>query len=363
MVGREVALFLALMGGEVVPICRSRLAGAFLERCGLTCRYGSVAFRDEAVTLLEDCDLVADFSLPRGSLHKCLTATRDLVENCALCAPARVPLVYISSIMALGVPPNAGRLRKYVFAHTQYAALKRHGERIGRRSSKGRRPFYVLRLGQVHGELQGVSALFVDEIRRGPIYLPEAGEIPSYTVFCFTIAEALQAIAAGKEKPGTYTLVSSPPWTWREVYGHFSRRAGVALEIRPAGSADHRYGGIGGVARKVLGLAVQQAYDHRELIQAYGLRWFPGLETRIRAWHLRRLARSEIGAMESKQGSWPKTLMGELLGRRLVSLTDSRSTMDEVAEKVRGLVRAEPIRIRRGEGSSHKAVPWVRSLG
>src|SRR5712691_12660779 len=78
MVGREVALFLALMGGEVVPICRSRLAGAFLERCGLTCRYGSVAFRDEAVTLLEDCDLVADFSLPRGSLHKCLTATRDL---------------------------------------------------------------------------------------------------------------------------------------------------------------------------------------------------------------------------------------------------------------------------------------------
>jgi hypothetical protein len=65
--------------------------------------------------------------------------------------------------------------------------------------------------------------------------------------------------------------------------------------------------------------------------------------------------------MESKLGTRRKMVTGKIPGGRLVTLTDSRSTMDEVAEKVRGLVRAGLIRA--GEGASHRAALWVRSLG
>jgi len=105
---------------------------------------------------------------------------------------------------------------------------ERDARRAGRRLGK---EVYVLRLGHVCGELQNLTALIRDQIARGPILMPGGGDRPSNTVYTATVVEAACHIGAGRERPGTYDLLSNPQWTWRQVYDYEASRCGLRLQL------------------------------------------------------------------------------------------------------------------------------------
>ena len=340
-VGREVCLFLSVMGVKVVPISRTELGGIFLERCGLQCRYGAIGKMEDAKRLLEGCDLVADFSHPHGLPAEVRPAVKTNIENALNWAPAKTPYVYISTISAFGMLHGESRMKNYRLAHTRYAADKRYLERLAL-SGQSTRDVYALRLGQVHGELQKVSQEFMEEAASGEVCLPFGSNTPSYTVFCFTIAEALVNIALGKERPGLYTLVSTPAWTWEEAYAYWARRHDPKLELVINQNQELEQSIFRlplNLIRFLLSPVIRLVITHRELFMNYLLMEFPNIQDRVRAEYLRRRAAVEIAQGRRREdGVRRKFWVGEVPGERLISLSDSRLTMGSSTQAVRTIV-------------------------
>ena len=338
-VGREVCLFLSVMGADVVPISRTELGGIFLERCGLTCRYGSVSDKNDAKRLLEGCDLVADFAHPRNLPAKIRRAVKSNIDNIVHCAPQGASYVYISTISAYGMRDEDSKMKDYFLPRTLYAGDKRHLERHAL-SYKKKRDVYVLRLSQVHGILQTVSQQFMEETEVGKLTLPFSVDTDSYTVFCYSIAEALINIAQGKERVGRYTFVSTPTWSWGEIYTYWAKQCGGKLQISSKENVDSKHIGLRSfqnLMRWLLTPIVRLGMKHRQLILNYFLvrnSWF---QERMQAEHLRRKAISEMGEKNSLEGG-RKFQIGKIPGNRLVSLTDSRLTMEEATLAVRVII-------------------------
>ncbi|MFH1702698.1 MAG: NAD(P)-dependent oxidoreductase [Nitrospirota bacterium] len=339
-VGREVCLFLSVMGVKVVPISRTELGGIFLERCGLPCRYGAIGNSEDAKRLLEGCDLVADFSHPHGLPAEVRPAVKSNIENALRWAPAESPYVYISTISAFGMLHSESKIKNYRLSHTMYAADKRYLERLAL-SGQGQRAVYVLRLGQVHGDLQRVSQEFMEEAAFGKVYFPFSVNTASYTVFCFTIAEALMNITLGKERPGRYTLVSTPPWTWGEVYAYWARQNDSKLELVTNENQELQQSGFRlllNLGRFLLTPVIRFGIAHRELFMNYLLIRFPKMQDRMQAEYLRHKAAAEIAQGRREEGVRRKFWVGEVPGERLTSLSDSRLTMESATQAIRTIV-------------------------
>jgi nucleoside-diphosphate-sugar epimerase len=337
-VGQEVCLFLSLRKDvTVVPISRTTYGTALLTRLGLSCRVGSVEDPSRAKDLLSGCDLVADFALPRGLCADVRRVTHTLIMNCVTNAPAGACYVYASTLMAFGTGPSEKEFRWRRIPRTLYASNKRYGERLALGfARKNRRDAFILRLGEVHGELQRVSKGVESQMRPQTAYIPDC---PGYSVFCYTIAEALVNIALGKETPGAYSLVSSPEWTWEEMYRYLAARVGIDPEIvlvneaSAAGSMLQRIASCSRFAGAPVAAALRR---NRELLGSVFFRFFPGSETTLRAKWLTRQASAQIAEGRRSTQYWPFAPMwGTPPGRRLASLSDSRRTMGPAVAQVR----------------------------
>lgn len=331
-VGTELCLTLSLMGTHPIAICRSSLAATFLERCGIECRVGSVADSGLAPALLGDADVIFDLSLPRKSVSESRALSRRIMENALAAAAPHARYVFTSTYMALGMNSPGQPFRHHLFAGSNYGATKRVLERLtAKLGRKYSRDTYVLRLGQVHGELQPVSRFSLELVRQEPRVIVPAG--PSNTVFVFSIAEAARAIAEGHERPGLYMMTSSPQWSWKDLHAYFARRSGREVEIREATVRE----ASGRAFRGLAGFALR----HREFFTGYVLPHFPEWESRVKAAYARRSAAAQIA--ELGNGFIPiyqEAYRGEAPGSRLASLTDSRQTMEPVRREVRRLIDA-----------------------
>jgi nucleoside-diphosphate-sugar epimerase len=337
-VGQEVCLFLSLMEDvDVIPISRTIYGTAFLTRLGLSCRVGSVENPHQAKQLLSGCDLVADFALPRGLYADVRRVTRTLITSCVMNAPPGARYVYASSLMAVGIDPSEKGFRWRRIPRTLYASNKRYGERSALRlAGRNHREAFILRLGQVHGELQQASKGIESQMRSETAYIPDS---PAYTVFCYTIAEVLVNIARGKEVPGVYSLVSSPQWTWEEMYRYFADRAGINPEVvlvNDASAADSMLERIASWCTSVFAPVAAALRRNRELVGSVFFKFFPGSEATMRAKWLMRLASAQIAEGRRSMQYRPFALMwGIPPGRRLASLSDSRRTMGSAAAQAR----------------------------
>lgn len=340
-VATEVCLHLSRRDDvRVVPICRSELSAAFLRRCGLECRIGSFTSPEEARDVLAGCDLVVDCTMPAGTASRIRAAITSLVTSAVEGAPQGARYVYVSSIMALGMGPEDRRFVEPWLAGTIYGATKRYGEKLVRSCGmRVGREVYALRLGEVHGEIQAVSRTIRSRVRPGESWVPDG---PSYAVFTFTVAEALAQIALGRERPGVYTLVSQPEWSYAELYGFWCRRAGVEplIALEPA-AATGRLGRARAALRRWLVEPIARfAVAQRERAGGYLLVHAPALEQRVVARFHTRNARN---AIEAELGSrrhrvFPKQFAGRAPGARLAHLSDSRSAMEPAASEVARLL-------------------------
>jgi len=295
---------------------------------------------ERARELLSGCDLVVDFSLPRGGQSEIRAVVTRTLTHAISQAPDHARFVYISTLMALGMNIEGGRLKRHFIAKTPYGALKRYAERTALRQGRDAgREVTILRLGEVHGELQRVSNALISRLKDRPAYVPEN---VSYTVFVFTIAEALANIAKGKERPGIYSLVSQPEWTWAEVYRHHLRQSGLEAEVHSlpcehSQRASAFRSALSSVARPIVSGLVAGVLRHRDLFAGYVLPLSPQLELRFRAEFHTRRARDEIAELQAADIYRPYTepYLGSAPGQRLVSLSDSRTSMQDLTQQVR----------------------------
>jgi nucleoside-diphosphate-sugar epimerase len=158
-VGTEVCIYLSGVDNfEVIPICRSDSSAVFLRKLGLNCNISDMEDPVQAKETLKDIDIVVDLSYPKGTARRVREITRKIISNVLRFSPPDSSFIYMSSIVAFGVHSSSPWVRRHVFSHTPYGALKRYGERVTRLLGLlNRKKIYILRLGQVHGEMQSVG--------------------------------------------------------------------------------------------------------------------------------------------------------------------------------------------------------------
>jgi dTDP-4-dehydrorhamnose reductase len=223
-VGAEVCLLLRQMGSfDIIPVCRSRSGSAFLRWQGIACRHGRPADPQEASRLFGDCDVIANFALSTGNPAQIRGTEDHLVRNAFEYSPPGAIIIHFSTQSVYG-DARPGRLVRW---RSPYGRAKLLTERSVRNAQRRwPKPVFILRLGHVCGELQGISQDIRMELLEGRAVLPEV-DVPSNTVLTIVIAEAIRQIAASNVKPGTYDLMNSPHWTWRQVYAYEAQQCGV----------------------------------------------------------------------------------------------------------------------------------------
>jgi nucleoside-diphosphate-sugar epimerase len=354
-VGTEVCLFLKTYPGvRPVAIVRSEVSGALLRRLGIEVRLCNLQEEQGCRNAFADLDLLVDFSVAPGEAAD-ITAHYDRhIPRAIECIRAGARYVFISSINAFGMSSRFNRAKKYFLPHTIYAYTKRYGERLTERMGKKLgKETYVFRLGHVHGLLQRVS----EETRhlvRGRYKCFQYPDTPSYTIFCHTIAEGLLHAAQGKERPGIYTLISDPPWTWKEVLTYYVEPGSrIEVDLYPTAA---RKGILGRTVSRLRSGVMQSASDYRETIRTNLLRRVPSVERRAAARLYVQRASQQIQEFQNLSVYRPQGIHeGVFPGPRLTGISDSRNNMAEKTERVREMLQR--LAVETGDARDRVCVP------
>jgi len=233
-VGVSLALyFKKYSDADVLVFVRSSYSRVFFDLCKID--YQHIDFSNQASLShsLEALDLVVDCSYPAGQLHSILPATKRNVQAVIAAMPEKAAYVYMSSIMAYGMPDGQTQIEHYMVPRTAYAYIKRSAERyIHQISRKYKRRAYSFRLGQVHGFLQSVNESFKEKLSStSKAYITgDPGELTN-TIFISSLGEAILKCGKGTISPGVYTLVSQPQWTLKELYGYYLNMYNLTTEL------------------------------------------------------------------------------------------------------------------------------------
>ena len=227
-VGAELCLMLSAREGvSLVPICRNRSGSAFLRSRGIACRHGRIADAADAPRLVGDCDIVVNSSLASGTPAQIRRVEDRIVRNLFEYSPPTARVIHFSTQSIYGDPSP----RRWIRWRNPYGRAKLATERsvrlAARRSGK---PAVILRLGHVCGALQELSNTIRTQIGTGSVFLPSQ-DCSSNTVYTVAIVDALLQIVRGEVTSGTYDLMNTPRWTWKEVYAHEARQ--LAIDWQP----------------------------------------------------------------------------------------------------------------------------------
>jgi dTDP-4-dehydrorhamnose reductase len=220
-VGAELCLLLAAREEvSLVPICRNRSGSAFLRWQGIACRHGRIAEAADAPRLIGDCQMVINCSLATGSPADIRRTQDRIARNIFEYSTPTAKIVHFSTQSVYG-DPMPGR---WVRWRNPYGRAKLATERSVRRAARRTgKAAVILRLGHVCGALQEISNTIRTQIRNDAVVLP-AEDCSSNTIYTIAIVDALMQIMRDHVKSGTYDLMNTPQWTWKEVYGYEAMR-------------------------------------------------------------------------------------------------------------------------------------------
>jgi len=293
-VGTEVCLRLReVQGSEVVAIARNPSGSAFLRLNGVDCRHGRIADAQEAGHLIGDCNAVVNFALSTSGVPAVdRDVNREILRGVVAGAKHGVPIIFASTMMVYA-PGTKLRLPD------SYGMEKLIAERTLSRLCRRAHPLFVFRLGHVLGDLQNLTRKIKNEIREQKVALPREGMTASNTVFTSTIVEAILQAVNGAQSPGTYDLITSPQWSWREVYTHYASQAGAPLVLQTASRASERPHSKGLLRRSLAYLRRSQSLRERLM---FFLAYLPvEVNQRVYTRYLQTRALSEIDALRESQ--------------------------------------------------------------
>ena len=138
----------------------------------------------------------------------------------------------------------------------------------------------------------------------------------SYTIFCYSIAEAIYNIAYDKEKPGIYTGVSFPEWSWSELFQYYSNN-----KVKIIIEENHSFNFYQNIYKIIS--------NNKELIQANFLKYFPNFEKKLKFKNTLAIAKMQISQINNEIYNKFEFFEGSLPGNRIKSLSDTRFLMKQ----------------------------------
>ncbi len=296
-VGSEVAAILLDENQvSVRGVVRSRYGMLLLQMLGVPCVVASLEQDDTLREALGDCDVVVDLTYPSGQAVDIPHAIERNTQRVMGAMRRGAAYVAMSSISAYGMGREDDRLRNHVISRGSYAAIKRRAEQLALRfGSELGIDVYIMRLGQVHGVLQGVTLQYREKMRATGLFLKGEQEDLSTTIFTHGVAQAITRCARGELKPTTlYTLVSNPQWTLSELVSYYARLEGE--QARPSGTTGSA--APPGWARRVRG-AVFDGHSVRDLAETHILLKSTDLYLRAKGIHRVRAAKADLAALRN----------------------------------------------------------------
>lgn len=177
---------------------------------------------DDKVSLhqLNSFDYVLDFSYPSVQSSQVLTAAKENIDKIIHEMSHGSTYMYMSSIMAHGMPDGANYISWYKISRTLYSYIKRKIEKhVIIQGQKNGIKTYNIRLAQMHGVLQSITLNYQQKYalcNEISVY----GKPTDYMNIAFisTLAAALKKCFAGEIIPGMYTLVENPQWSMQRMF-------------------------------------------------------------------------------------------------------------------------------------------------
>lgn len=318
-VASEVALLLTgIAGVEIVPVSRTRNGSAFLRSRGVAVWHGSVTDPESAKAMLAGADVVANFALAGGTGKEAVEANNAIIQAVQEHSPLTSRLIFFSTLAAEGIYDAKGQK-----VRNAYGDLKRRNEHhFASGARQANREGWALRLGHVCGDQQNITIGIRAEIEAGEVVLPDPQRL-SNTTHVAAIAEAILAIGEGRTAgPGLYDLISTPHWSWQQVYAYEAKQIGKPLNLSAAAP------GAATVAQSVFTRAKGLAFSTidrlgiRPVLER-GLVYLPGdFIGRTKIAYTTGRARQEIAALQSvsittnSAAFWPGLSLNALPGLR-----------------------------------------------
>jgi nucleoside-diphosphate-sugar epimerase len=290
--GSSVAFFLKKFPGlRVTCFIRSDYSRIFFDLLDLECDNLDINDTEGLRQKIGMMDAILDFGYPAGQLHEILDRSTTNIGHVLSVMKKGSIYIYMSSIMAYGMPDDEKWISHYRFPRTSYAYIKRVTEKfISSRSRQHGILAYNLRLGQVHGFLQSVNGSFRKRLSETNIArIDGSPDDPVNIIFIHSLCEAIVACIKGVHPPGLYTIVSDPQWTLKTLYEYYLRcyDLSAVLVFDPAAATPAK--------KSLLQKSIDLARPWRSLLETYILMRFPRLTTKIKG----RFRQSELLSQKS----------------------------------------------------------------
>ena len=234
-VGSSVAYYLKKYTEvEVVCFIRSSYSKVFFDLLGIESSYLDMNNKSELEQKFSGCNTIVDFTYPAGEIFSIPKSIDIAMENIISALPKKTVYIYMSSIMAYGMPPAEKNIRTYFIPRSSYAFIKRRAEKkCLNAGAKYDVKTYNFRLGQVHGFLQSVNPSFREKLNQNDIAFIDGNENDlTNTVFINSVAEAIIKFSKATEVSGTYTLISNPQWTLSQLYNYYKEYYNIPAGLK-----------------------------------------------------------------------------------------------------------------------------------
>jgi len=269
--------------------------------------------------IFKQCQRVVDFRYPSGKVVDIRRNIGLYIRTALSMMEPGTSYIYMSSIMAYGMPADSQAVRLFRIPRNTYSFLKRKAEKEVFSFGKKRGVFVsVFRLGQVHGAIQAVSKEFRSKLSADRVCSNGSVESLANTVFAHEVGDAIVDSDMDKIQNRTVTLVSRPQWTLAMLHGWYQKMYG--------GSAILDY--KGSVSRLKKGpLAWRLFSSSRDLLETYLLLPLPFEMSVIKGWY--RVKSVKVDLLQDPADQVPELF--HLLG---ASPDSEGNNLDSTVEKV-----------------------------
>ncbi|MFL2521700.1 MAG: NAD-dependent epimerase/dehydratase family protein [Halobacteriales archaeon] len=229
MLEMELCLLLQDEGLEVVPIVQSEIGSAAIVSKDFPYRIADMTTEEDAADALSDIDVVvflkeATPNAPHGQPKVAREVNQKVVDNLVKYSKRSSSIIYISSISAYG-GKLADKYQQDLLVREKRFIEKRVKKKcaIWNRKYKNQKRAYILRIGHVMGMMQKQTNDLERLLEKGGrIYIDADGNLESNVAHIMTVIGAILMCQNEEIKPGKYTVVNSPQWSWKEVIEYYA---------------------------------------------------------------------------------------------------------------------------------------------
>ena len=225
-VGTELC-FILKNDFELKPITRNRLGSIFLKHHGFACTVADIAQAEDAKEHLSNVNVVVISSYATDPFSGSQTQSsrkinEQIIKNSVKFSAKDATIIYFSTIRAFShqIDPNTS----HFWTRPGYDKEKKHLENLFvTECKKNKKRGFALRLGHVFGKNQPRTREFIKIFSKKEILVRVSPDKKSNVVHVVTIKDAIMRCLDLKMKPGVYSVVNNPQWTWQDVFNYYKK--------------------------------------------------------------------------------------------------------------------------------------------